>query len=287
MFFTTTLPRRALWPLVFFGLLAPRAQASEQVDVGYYRLGMALGYGYAESPYADIDDIPLPVIPLIAYYGENWFFDNFLLGYALYENDGFLIDAEIYPNLDGLYATNASGNDIYFITEGGLAPTLPGAPPPRGTISKRVELDQRDLAWNGGLRFTKHIDGVELWAELTHDVTGVYNGVENKFAARWHEALRHDRFRLGLEGGLVTKSRELVEYYYAPRPDEIHPGLSDYEPHASYSYYTQLDSDYRLTKHVSLCAAWRSARLGHAIADSPLSGKSRLDSWFLGLKVLL
>ena len=61
------------------------------VDVGTgvgvgFGVGVSVGAGVITNPLYGADNIPLVVIPQVAYYGQNWFFDNGRLGYSFLQS---------------------------------------------------------------------------------------------------------------------------------------------------------------------------------------------------------
>src|SRR4051794_40877416 len=50
-----------------------------------WRFGVALGYGERTNPLIQSEDIPVVVDLDIAWFGERWFFDNFDLGFELFD----------------------------------------------------------------------------------------------------------------------------------------------------------------------------------------------------------
>lgn len=87
--------RLCLFIISLFSLSAwahPYCEERECIPVGEWDLGLALGYGQKSNPLRHQDDIPLYVIPSIAYYGENWFFDNGNLGLTLAESENYTIN---------------------------------------------------------------------------------------------------------------------------------------------------------------------------------------------------
>lgn len=277
----------SLFAVLWMALLSPLAQGAEPVEENRLNLSLALGHGYAESPYQGADAFELHAIPTIAYYGQRWFFDNGTLGYALYETDALQLDLQVAPNLDGLYSNQAGGKRFLFLQRISVSSLLPDAPIDTITIERPVVVEERDLAWNGGLRLSYNLAGFDTWLEIDRDISGVYHGYEGQLGLRYHELFSTANFRLGVETGATPKSRDLIGYYYAPRPSELRPGLSDYEPHSTYNYYGQIDLDYRLTEHWSLTGFWRETHLGDSVRESPLSQKDVLKTWFLGLRVRL
>ncbi|MBI2380052.1 MAG: MipA/OmpV family protein [Gammaproteobacteria bacterium] len=252
------------------------AYAQESITTQELHLSLSLGEGYAQTPYVAADDIHLRLLPSIAYYGERWFFDNGTLGYALFESERFQIDAQISPNIDGLYANYAGADRLLFLSQ--VIPTPFGTDHP-GPV------EGRKIAINGGIRFNYLGENLSSWLELKHDVNSVYNGYEAAFGVRYDEALRFGDLRIGTEFGGTYKARDLIDYYYNPRPAEFPESLHTYRPQSAINPYLQVDMQYPLTQHFSLIAFGRKSWLADTFQESPFSGKRGLTAWFAGIRV--
>lgn len=260
---------------------APPCLAAESIASGEVQLSLSLGRGLAETPYAKGDDIDLHALPGLAYYGERWFFDNGTLGFALYETPSIQIDAQIKPNIDGLYSNFAGSNRFLFLSS--------AIPTPFPVDDPIMPVEKRDIAWNGGLRFTYSGETFSAWLDYGHDINGVYNSYEGALGFRLPELARVGDWRLGTEFGSAYKSRALIDYYYKPLRSEYRPPSRDldYQPKHAFNPFLQLDSDYPLGEHFSLVAFWRRTWLDSTYRDSPFSQKQAIDTWFLGLRMTL
>lgn len=68
------------------------SNSTDCIEIGRWDIGIALGYGNKSNPLKDFNDIPIYAVPTIAYYGDNWFFDNGNIGYTLTEGENYTIN---------------------------------------------------------------------------------------------------------------------------------------------------------------------------------------------------
>ena len=75
------------------------AQTQQNITTDELKMSVSLGVGVISNPLHGADNIPLVVVPQVAYYGQNWFFDNGRLGYSFIQSDTHNISfvSEINP----------------------------------------------------------------------------------------------------------------------------------------------------------------------------------------------
>src|SRR5690606_8343381 len=74
--------------------LVALGQAPEAADeASGWQFGIAVGAGRQLNPFVDSDDIDIPVVLDIAWYGERFFFDNGDFGYSLLSSERFSLNA--------------------------------------------------------------------------------------------------------------------------------------------------------------------------------------------------
>ena len=78
----------------FFALLAVfslMAQSeNNDIKLATWHIAVGVGIGIATNPLHGGDDIPLIVLPDLAYYDEHLFFDNGVLGYTFIQDKRFV-----------------------------------------------------------------------------------------------------------------------------------------------------------------------------------------------------
>ncbi|MGL5396531.1 MAG: MipA/OmpV family protein, partial [Shewanella sp.] len=59
-----------------------QAKEIETVSAGDWQISLAAGYGALENPRAKVENINTWILPTWYYYGENFYVENFTLGYS-------------------------------------------------------------------------------------------------------------------------------------------------------------------------------------------------------------
>ena len=58
-----------------------------------WHFNVALGYGQRSNPLVDGDDIDIYWLADLAWYGQRWFFDNGDIGFTIYDDEHFSLNA--------------------------------------------------------------------------------------------------------------------------------------------------------------------------------------------------
>ena len=87
---------------------------------------MALGYGERTNPLIQSEDIPVVVDLDIAWFGERWFFDNFDLGFELFDRPSFTTNIVARVNSDRAFfsKTNTKYINFSYLKGGVLGPAI-------------------------------------------------------------------------------------------------------------------------------------------------------------------
>lgn len=238
---------------------------------------ISLGYGGIENPVRSSDNITTPLLPSIAYYGDNWFFDDFSFGYSLLETQDYYLDISTRFNDDGFFFELDGIDKLFAVGPISESPTAPHYTP----IS--LQPIKRDLSYLGGLAFG--FQGVaDIWFELAtlQDITDVHNGHEIQFNA--YRAMPLYQGMLALEAGINYKNDELIEYYYRVRKGEAISRLPQYDLQSSVNYHLKVNYEYPLSDDWSVDVKVKHTWLDSRLADSPMIDQSGYFSGFAGIK---
>lgn len=80
-----------------FAGTACQSPSDDCVEVGKWRIGVALGAGVRTNPVIGKKDIPLVVLPEIHYQGERFFIQNLDFGAMLFENSRHQLNLLLTP----------------------------------------------------------------------------------------------------------------------------------------------------------------------------------------------
>ncbi|MEZ9198287.1 MipA/OmpV family protein [Shewanella sp. 10N.286.54.B9] len=257
---------------------------SDCIEVGRWDIGIALGYGEKSNPLKDFDDIPLYAIPTIAYYGDQWFFDNGNIGYTLTEGENYTI------NLVGTFSTDRAffyrwDPSNIFLLKGNSVERATTRGPTIMAASSEPEIDTSELA---NRNFT-YLGGAEAFlytrfgivkASVAHDLFNVHNGTEAQL--KWLYNIPLDSWNFEFAAVLDWKSEQVVDYYYGIRASESPYWSEKYQAESALNQSIEFTGQYVLTENWNLLLVARYTDIADAIVDSPLVEKDYTTTYFVG-----
>lgn len=207
---------------------------SQNITTGQWHLSLNTGLGVMTNPLQGGDDLPLILLPEVAYYDEKFFFDNGRIGYSLKPDSPHVLNlvAEFNPETrffvdwhpSNIFALSASSS-INFAQDEQLEQQ------PRVAIS---ELDKRKWAVDAGVSYhfirRQHVFSVQTLA----DVSGVYEGW--RAALQWQMHSQIGELKIKPSVGVWYKSGDLNNYFYGVTEKENPNGAiavgSSWQPYA-------------------------------------------------------
>ena len=248
-----------------------------------WRFGVALGYGQRTNPLIQSEDIPVVVDLDIAWFGERWFFDNFDLGFELFDRPSFTTNIVARVNSDRAFFSKTNTKYINFTyLAGGIQ--RPAVDPGSGEPVEqpvRFKPPKRDYAVELGLEMLT--DGEWGMAALRafHDVSGTHHGYELSadYGFRWVRG----RFSIAPSVGVSYKSAALSDYYWGVHDDEATFLLPAYEVDGGIGWEAGLRTSYYLTKSTRLAVSANYERLPHSVSLSPLVEDKQVLGYFAGI----
>ncbi|WP_286996084.1 MULTISPECIES: MipA/OmpV family protein [Shewanella] len=246
-----------------------------------------MGYGQKTNPLRQQDDIPLYVIPSIAYYGENWFFDNGNLGLTLAESENYTINLVTAYSRERAFFYRWDPSNVFTFggssqmskaTESRAAPMmLMQANEPPKVFN---ELEDRHFTFLGGAEAFFYTQYGILNLSLTHDMFNVHQGTEAK--ARWLYHLNLERWKLEFALNIEWKSKEIVDYYFGVRPSENAYWSQAYQGSSGFNRGLEFTGRYSLNEDWDLVLGLRYTKLADEIAKSPLLDEDDVRAFFIG-----
>ena len=257
---------------------APHALPEEKS----WRLGVAMGYGQRSNPLIQSDDIPVVVDLDIAWFGERWFFDNFDLGFELFDHPRFTANIVARVNSDRAFFGKTNTRFVNFaLTSGGAA--VPLAPPPGASFVLPAELKvpKRDYAVELGLEMLFDGEWGQGSIRAFHDVSNTHEGYEISadYSYRWTRG----RFSFAPSAGISYKSAALSDYYWGVHADEVAPTLFGYEVDAGVGWEAGMRTSYYLTKNARVALSANYERLQYSVAQSPIVEQPYVLGYFAGI----
>jgi outer membrane scaffolding protein for murein synthesis (MipA/OmpV family) len=264
---------------------ASTAWAQADVEQGQFikkstlHASVSLGFGGIENPVLDAENLTTPILPSLSYYGEDWYFNDFSLGYSLYETPTYYIDLlgrfnddGFFFELDGVDKLLASGA----ITAGPGVPTIPSATPINLTPI------QRDISYMAGFSGALNLyQGLWVNTAVLQDVTKVHDGHE--VFVNLYSDFEFDYGKVGIELGANYKNRELIEYYYTVAPKESKTRLRKYALQSNINYHVKLTYEYVISERFSFDFSLKHTWLGSNLANSHMISKNGYFSGFTGI----
>ncbi|MFB2649201.1 MipA/OmpV family protein [Shewanella mangrovisoli] len=254
-----------------------QAKEIETVSAGDWQISLAAGYGALENPRAKVENINTWILPTWYYYGENFYVENFTLGYSLYESESFIVDLQTRFNEDGFFYEFDGLNKL-------LLSDILGYTPVKQPINPKVvkfEEIERNLSYLGGLNATWVTPYLDISLGYFHDITGVHQGNEIQLRLKRSQAFSWGA--LGFEIGAIRKSENLVGYYYQLTKEEEGPLRTKYQPSAAINYHARSVVNVPIFDSVNFVAILEYTWLGQEITDSVLIDKAGYVSGFVGI----
>ncbi|MBN7821483.1 MipA/OmpV family protein [Bowmanella yangjiangensis] len=273
---------RFLISILLAGLVVSQnAIACEQdcIDTNQWQIGVAIGAGVRTNPLVDGDNIPLVILPDIAWYGEHFYLDNDELGYQLKNDADWALEG--FVNINKEAANFAFWHPANLFSNMSMNSGFIG---PSAEVKRSVSKDDvatRHWSVNGGVRMHWRHDNGELKASVATDVSGVHNGQQVELNYSYSTNL--GSWRWSITPGLIWKSATLVDYYY---------GLDDRDGVDTFLYYEGRSGWYPslalqlarpLAENWLLLASMSWTKLHKGMTDSPLLEERNIRGLFVGV----
>ena len=265
-------------------IVAPSVAQQSEIDpvqhitTQQWHLSLNLGVGVMSNPLKGGDDLPLVVIPEVAYYGDKFFFDNGRLGYSLHQDPSHIFNIVTEFNPETRFFVDWHPSNIFALTSTSSLLTnneneLKNQQP-RLDIT---ELDKRKWALDAGFGYHyiyhQHVFSVQTLA----DVSGVYEGWRTAIQWQMHHAIGELKIKPSI--GVWYKSAQLNSYFYGVTEKESRNHAI--EVGSSWQPYAKIDARWPLNEGNSL--RFHLAYYDYsALDDSPLFEQTYSMTAFIG-----
>jgi outer membrane protein len=251
------------------------------IEMSNWDLGVAIGWGQKTNPLRDFDDIPVFFIPTVAYYGENWFFDNGNVGYTLVEQENFSFNLVTSYSFDRAYFYRWDPSNIFLSrstqAEARSFTTVALTSEPEPEFNN---LETRNFTLLGGAEAFIYTPLGMIRLAYTHDMFKVHEGSEAQIKWSYGWALDPWIFEFALV--FDWKSQAVVDYYYGVRPSENAYWSQKYQAQSGWNKGAEMTARYVLTDNWDLLMAVRYTQIADEIAASPLLDQDFSSTYFLG-----
>lgn len=268
------------------------ARTSDCVEVGKWQVAVSIGAGLRTNPIMDNKDIPLLILPDIAYNGQRFFIQNLDFGFILLDSATHQLNLLVTPSYEQVYFHRWSpGNFILdsralLTTSSGELPYKTTADPNRNNFGESKtaidmsRLHKRRMAALGGVEYALTLSDWTFHAHWLEDISKVHQGTEVRVALARH--FQYQRHALTASIGATWQSADLLNYYYGIRPDEVMLVDHAYHVDAGVSAIARLDWRYLLNERWSLRFTGIYRHLAEEISRSPIVTDDQVVTVFVG-----
>ena len=214
------------------------AQKQQHISTDELNLSVSVGVGVITNPLYGADNIPLVVIPQVAYYGQNWFFDNGRLGYSFLQSKQHNVSFVSEINPESRFFIDWHPQNIFpFKTtaENEILESLHTDSPRQVNINN---IQKRRVALDAGISYFFVRQQQVFSAQLLHDVNSVYNGYRGSLQWQYHHEFKQLTLKSTL--GVNYKSAQLNNYFYGLNSAESIHG--EIEVGSSWQPYAKIDA---------------------------------------------
>ena len=260
------------------------------VEKSNWQLGLAFGVGVKTNPLVDGDDIPLVILPDVAWYAEKAYFDNGELGYQWLSQPTYAFETFIQLDRESALFSFLHPSNILISTGSVVSDTsnvsaLPDSSDIK-TQNNQLSLSIDDIAsrkWaiNGGIRGHYFLSNGEWQLTLQQDISNVHQGqqVGLEYSHRW---LWHD-FQLGFRIGTDWKSADLIDYYYGVSQRDTDLSGFYFKGKPGWQAYMSINAQKPINENWSWLAHIGYRKLPDSLTSSPLIEQSSIHKVFLGV----
>ncbi|GAA62645.1 outer membrane protein [Pseudoalteromonas sp. BSi20311] len=220
------------------------AQTQQHISTDELKISVSLGAGVISNPLYGADNIPLLVVPQVAYYGQNWFFDNGRLGYSFLQSDTHNISLVSEINPESRFFIDWHPQNIFPLTAMSNNEILESQhiESPRQININNIQ--KRRVVLDAGVSYFFVKQQHVFSAQLLHDVNSVYNSYRGSLQWQYHFDLKLLKLKSTL--GVNYKSAQLNNYFYGLNSTESSYG--EIEVGSSWQPYAKIDARWPLGK---------------------------------------
>lgn len=213
------------------------AQTQQHISTDELKISVSLGGGVISNPLHGADNIPLVVVPQVAYYGQNWFFDNGRLGYSFIQSDTHNISFVSEINPESRFFIDWHPQNIFPLTATANNEILESQhiESPRQININNIQ--KRRVVLDAGVSYVFVKQQHVFSAQLLHDVNSVYNSFRGSLQWQYHFDLKVLELKSTL--GVNYKSAQLNNYFYGLNNTESLYG--EIEVGSSWQPYAKID----------------------------------------------
>ncbi len=271
---------------LFVCLSVQATQASKHADdyteqditTDRLHLSLSVGAGVITNPLHGGDNIPLVLIPQVAFYAEQWFFDNGRIGYSFLQTPKHHFNLVGELNSESRFFIDWHPKNVFSLQSSTLNNQF--VMQDEASSSRYVDIDnlhKRQIALDAGIAYHYVNEDHVFSVQALHDITDVYRGARAALQWQYHTVLGKLKIKPTL--GINYKSAELNSYFYGLNEGETQFGKIDVG--SSWQPYAKIDARWPLGKADSL--RFHVAYYDYSTMDgSPLFERTYSMTAFIG-----
>ena len=251
------------------------------IAVNSWQIGIAAGIGGRTNPLVGGDDIPLIILPDIAWYGNSLYFDNGEFGWQ-WSHESFSIETFVAPNTEKANFSFWHTSNIFI-----PAASIPYAAPISGDETENtieLNIDQiasRKWALDGGIRWQWYGENQQFSVALVHDITSVHRGAQA--ILNYHYRVPYQDWRFSVNPQLRWVSDKLTDYYYGIDANDTENLALFYTGQAGFQWGVAINATYLVDKHWHWLFRLQTLQLHTGMTDSPIVKRSSTQTAFIGI----
>lgn len=220
------------------------AQTQQNITTDELKMSVSLGVGVISNPLYGADNIPLVVVPQVAYYGQNWFFDNGRLGYSFIQSHTHNISFVSEINPESRFFIDWHPQNIFPLTTMSNNEILESQDVESPRQININNIQKRRVVLDAGVSYVFVKQQQVFSAQLLHDVNSVYNSYRGSLQWQYHFDLKLLELKSTL--GVNYKSAKLNNYFYGLNSAEFSYGKI--EVGSSWQPYAKIDARWPVGK---------------------------------------
>jgi outer membrane protein len=285
--YTVSLRLLILLCVFFSGSISACSGKETCVEKSSWHLGIALGVGVKTNPLVDGNDVPLVILPDIAWYAEKAYFDNGELGYQWLDQPKYAF--ETFLQLDRERAFFSFFHPVNILNP--IESLAPASPNSSDMAVEEIQNDQSSLSiddiasrkWaiNAGIRGHYFLSNGEWQLTLQQDISNVHQG--HQVRLEYNHRVIWQKFRLGLLLGTDWKSSRLIDYYYGVSQRDTQLTELYFNGKSGWQAYLSLSAQKPINENWSWLANIGYRRLPNSLISSPLIEKNNISNLFVGV----
>ncbi|MFC3094763.1 MipA/OmpV family protein [Alteromonas sediminis] len=255
-------------------------------DTGW-ELGVAIGVGGMTNPLVGGDNIPLVIIPDIAYYGDNLYFDNAEFGWRTSITARHEINLFVTPNKEKAFfsfwhTSNILGPIFTLDSPFQSGDEMNIGNPIIGQSTVSIDdVSSRKWAADAGVRWRWKWKNSVINSSVYADVSDVYKGTHGSlsFTSKW----AFDDWTVYTSPNVHWYSDNLTDYYYGIRTLPLLGKGLGYEGKSGLQFGMRVLALHSIDDSWHVLIRASAVKLHSGMRNSPLVDSSTVLSGFVGM----